>query len=107
MLQWVKPWMDEVKEMPMRGNELKILLYVTRSVPAIEGALMKEMGQAQRVVFGRMSVRKLVEMEFHRRVGAMCIGVCGPGGLADDVRASARRFMGKGKVDFWEEAFTW
>jgi len=107
MLEWVKPWMDELLEMPTRGNSLKILLYVTRSITEDDGAAMKETEHPQRIEFGRMPVRKLVEKEFHRRVGAMCIGVCGPGGLADDVRASSRALMGRGKVDFWEEAFTW
>ena len=49
----------------------------------------------------------MLEREFEMRVGAMCVGVCGPGALADDVRSAARGRVGEGKVDFWEEGFTW
>jgi predicted KAP-like P-loop ATPase len=30
-LEWVGRWMDELVNMPRRGNELKVLLYVTRT----------------------------------------------------------------------------
>ena len=56
---------------------------------------------------GRPDVRRIVQEEFEDRIGAMTIGVCGPGPLADDVRYAARGVMEQGKVDFWEEAFTW
>lgn len=57
---------------------------------------------------GRANILDIVERETEQRVGAMTIGVCGPGAFADDVRAAARGVMGRGKnVDFWEEAFTW
>lgn len=106
-LEWVRPYMDELLEMPTWGNSLKMSFYVTRSSIKDDHTALKEMGFSQQIKFGRMVVRRLVEEEFRERVGAMSIGVCGPGGLADDVRAFARSVMGRGKVDFWEEAFTW
>ena len=51
---------------------------------------------------GRTDVRKDIEREFAARIGAMTVGVCGPGALADDVRAAARGVIGKGNVDFRE-----
>jgi hypothetical protein len=108
-LEWVGRWMDELVNMPRRGNELKVLLYVTRTsvVESGNGVVFKETGGREEVTFGRMNVRDLVRREFENRVGAMCVGVCGPGGLADDVRMATREVMGLGKVDFWEESFTW
>lgn len=106
-LEWVKPWVDELLEMPMRGNALEFSFHVSRPNSQYDEAYMKEAGYPRHISFGRVDVRKVIEEEFGRRVGAMGISVCGPGGLADDVRSSARSFMEKGKVDFWEEAFTW
>jgi len=68
---------------------------------------MKETGLTPHIRFGRMRVRDLIQEEVQERVGAMSIGVCGPGALADDARAAARAVMDRGNVYFWEEAFTW
>ncbi|KAH8684445.1 ferric reductase like transmembrane component-domain-containing protein [Tricladium varicosporioides] len=113
-LSWIKPWFEELNSLPRRGCEFKILLYVTRSPglesPSRESVLKKETGASEHVTFGRMQVNDLVRGEFERRVGAMAVGVCGPGGLADDVRCAVRGVMsgnGGGNVDFWEESFTW
>jgi hypothetical protein len=108
-LEWVGQWVDELVNMPRRGNELKVLLYVTRTNvgESGNGVVFKETAVREEVKFGRMNVRDLVRGEFENRVGAMCVGVCGPGGLADDVRMATREVMGLGKVDFWEESFTW
>ncbi|KAE8453219.1 hypothetical protein EG329_011286 [Mollisiaceae sp. DMI_Dod_QoI] len=108
-LEWVGPWMDDILHMPRRDCQLKILLYVTRTALGRDhsGAVLKETGLSEHVTFGRMNVKKLIGMEFQDRVGAMSVGVCGPGGLADDVRSATRGVMGLGNVDFWEESFTW
>lgn len=108
-LKWVKPWLEEVLEMPMRESRVEIYFYVTRAIREEGDAVtVKETGGLlQHIEFGRMYVGQIVGREFQERVGAMTVGVCGPGGLADDVRASARALMNHGKVDFWEEAFTW
>lgn len=107
-LGWAREWIEELEKMPRRGCEFKILRYVTRrSVSEDDGSLVKEMGVDEHLVFGRMDVEDLLRREFVERVGAMCVGVCGPGGLSDNVRAAARGVMGCGYVDFWEESFTW
>ncbi|KAH8601388.1 ferric reductase like transmembrane component-domain-containing protein [Bisporella sp. PMI_857] len=93
-LDWAKPFMDELLEMPTRGNTLKILLYVSRPNRDIQDlAREKEAGDHHRVSFGRMHVGRVL--------------ICGPGALADDIRAAARAVMDQGNVGFWEEAFTW
>ncbi|KAF8862252.1 hypothetical protein BDZ45DRAFT_686999 [Acephala macrosclerotiorum] len=108
-LEWIGVWLDDILHMPRRESELKVLLYVTRTALGRDesGAVLKETDLSEHVTFGRVNVKGLVRGEFGERVGAMSIGVCGPGGLADDVREATRGVMGLGNVDFWEESFTW
>jgi hypothetical protein len=40
-------------------------------------------------------------------LGLCVLGFVGQVDLADDVRMATREVMGLGKVDFWEESFTW
>lgn len=142
-LEWVRPWMDSVLRLPGRRGILTIKLFVTRPRSPREicspsssvqmfpgrpdvGGLVREVvwgagptaaaggptgsglnangcgGQAQAQAAGG-------------RVGRTCVGVCGPGGLADSVRAATREVMALGgpggegnvAVDFVEECFTW
>lgn len=109
-LEWTRPFLDEILRIPRHGNLLKILAFVTRGMRRDSNGAdtAKEMGVNDfHVSFGRMNTQDLVLQEFRERAGAMCVGVCGPGGLADDVRAAARAMMDLGNVDFWEESFTW
>ena len=55
----------------------------------------------------RINVKDVVRKQFEERIGAMSIGVCGPGRFGDDVRDASRKLMTSGMLDFWEEAFTW
>lgn len=108
-LYWARPWLQELARMPRYGRELNIVLYVTqlRREPPFSEDQSTEALAEMKVRGGRPNINKLVDKHFGERVGALSIGVCGPGALADDVRKAARRVMIKGKVDFWEEAFTW
>ena len=103
-LEWVRPWMDEILAMPGRREVLTIQLYVTKPTQSRE-----IVSASARVVMlpGRPKPDVLVRKAFQERIGAMVVGVCGPGALADDVRASTRKVVGDGKCDFWEEGFTW
>ena len=56
---------------------------------------------------GKPNVERLVEMECREQIGAMGVGVCGPGGLGDDVRAAVRKRQGVRMVDLLEEGFGW
>ena len=103
-LQWARPWLEELSAMERYGRELEIVVYVTQLRNNVDP--FEEINHMQ-IRPGRANVQRLVDGYFEERIGAMTIGVCGPGALADDVRKAARGVMGKGKVDFWEEAFTW
>lgn len=61
----------------------------------------------EKVDYRRINVNEVVQEQFQERIGAMSIGVCGPGGFGDDVRNASRKLMTLGMLDFWEEAFTW
>ncbi|KAI4117773.1 MAG: hypothetical protein LQ345_002058 [Seirophora villosa] len=102
-LQWARPWLEQLSGMGRHGRELEILVYVSH----LRNVEFSIQSQEMEIRPGRAPVGKLVEYEFEERIGAMSIGVCGPGALGDDVRKEARAVMGRGKVDFWEEAFTW
>lgn len=114
-LDWIKPWMVKLSAMPKRGCQLVILRHVTgpfirESSP--KGATgvsvtVKEVTHENPFCIGRPNIAEILNRQFKSRVGAMTVGVCGPGALADDVRAAARKLMELGNVDFWEEAFTW
>ena len=103
-LEWVRPYMNALLRMPARRDVLRIQIFITRP-----GSARDVQSASERVMMfpGRPRPRVIVENEFQNRVGAMSVGVCGPGALADDVRDAARRVSDRGKVDFWEEAFTW
>ena len=102
-LQWARPWLEQLSRLDRHGRDLEIITHVTQLRSVEESIIPKEM----QIHPGRANVDKLIEYQFEERIGAMTIGVCGPGALADDVRNAARAVMSRGKVDFWEEAFTW
>jgi len=124
-LSWAKRWLDEMRAQELRGGaELKIVQYVTRrscEVPSTPSLQDTEAGKKEEqtinvrerekeadIRYGRMDVTKVIEEEFENRISSMNVSVCGPGGLADDVRTATREFMGRGGVvDFEEECFTW
>ena len=56
---------------------------------------------------GKPDVDALVGTETREMVGAMGVAVCGPGGLADDVRWAVRRRQGSRNIDLLEEGFGW
>lgn len=102
-LDWARPFLEQLSRMDTCGRELEIVVHVT----SLRGAYQSTEIPGMTIRPGRADVGKAVEHHFEERIGAMSIGVCGPGALADDVRKAARAVMGRGNVDFWEEAFTW
>ena len=101
----VRPWMDEIMQMPGRREMLKILLYVTK--PRTDETEYSSPGGTIRTHAGRCSPGDVLDQELPERVGASIISVCGPGAFADEVRAATRARMGTACIDFNEEAFTW
>jgi predicted ferric reductase len=103
-LEWVRPWMDKILQMPGRRDILTIKVFVTR--PKNPRDIVSPSSTVQ-MSSGRPNVSLLLEKEAREQVGAMVVTVCGPGGLADNVRQGVREIQEDGVVDFVEESFTW
>jgi predicted ferric reductase len=102
---WVRHWLDETMRLPGRRDILSISLFVTRPhKPNYVETPSRSVG----LFPGRPNIPMLLKKEVHRQMGAMCVTVCGPGSLADDVRAATREVQDQGTVvDFIEESFSW
>ncbi|KAI9886011.1 MAG: hypothetical protein M1823_002178 [Watsoniomyces obsoletus] len=103
-LEWVRPWMDEILQMPGRREVLKILLFVTK--PKSPREVISPSATVQ-MFPGRPQPEVILDKEIEERIGAMAVTVCGPGALADTVRHATRRRVDVASLDFIEEAFTW
>lgn len=103
-LEWIRPWMTEILAMPRRRDVLRIQLFVTRPRSTKE---IHSPSATVQMFPGKPNVDTLVEMEAREQVGAMGVSVCGPGGLADDVRMAVRRRQGVRNIEFVEEGFGW
>ncbi|ERS98151.1 hypothetical protein HMPREF1624_04932 [Sporothrix schenckii ATCC 58251] len=108
-LEWVRPWMDEIMRMPQRHEILQVRIFVTRPNQAFQAAqLGSSRSRTIQLHSGRPNIPVLVRKEVAEQAGAMCVTVCGPGALADDVRSAVRDVLDEGTVvDFIEESFTW
>lgn len=100
--------MDQILAMPNRKSVLKVLLFVTKPRSQSE---VRSRSETVRMFPGRCEPRVVLEGEVRSRVGAMAVGVCGPGAFGDEVRGAVRGLSdGEGEgavVDFVEESFTW
>ncbi|KAL8921386.1 MAG: hypothetical protein Q9172_004038 [Xanthocarpia lactea] len=85
-LRWARPWLEQLSRMERDGRELQIVTHVTQ-LRKVEPAMESEEMQIRS---GRAPIAKLVETQFEERIGAMTIGVCGPGALADDLETLVR-----------------
>lgn len=104
-LEWVRPWMDKVLRMENRVDVLRIKLFVTRPKNSKE---ILSPSQTVQIYPGRPNITTLLNQEVHEQLGAMCVTVCGPGSLADDVRLAVRKVQARRTVvDFVEESFSW
>lgn len=103
-LEWIRPWMTNILEIPRRREVLKILLYVTRPRNSKE---LHSPSSSVQMFPGRPNTRAIVDVEVENAIGAVGVSVCGVGALADDVRMATRRWMGKRAVEFQEESFSW
>ena len=103
-LEWVRPWMDVILCMPGRRDILTIKLFITRPKNASE---IHSPSATVQMFPGRPNIKVILNNEVKAQVGAMCVTVCGPGGLADNVREAVRDVQERGVVDFIEESFTW
>lgn len=108
-LEWVRPWMDEVMRLPQRHAVLQVRIFVTRPNRGFQAAQQgSSRSRTIQLHAGRPNIPVLLRKEVAEQAGAMCVTVCGPGALADDVRAAVREVLDEGTVvDFVEESFTW
>ncbi|KAF2213075.1 hypothetical protein CERZMDRAFT_39643 [Cercospora zeae-maydis SCOH1-5] len=103
-LEWVRTWMDQILRMEHRRELLKIQLFITK--PRHRGEVVSSTGSVQ-MFPGRCRPRAVIEKEIPDRIGSVGVTVCGPGALADDVRAACRAHVEDASLDFIEEAFTY
>ncbi|KAF4984426.1 hypothetical protein FZEAL_389 [Fusarium zealandicum] len=103
-LEWVRPYMDTILRIPNRKDILRIQIFVTRPQNPRD---IVSASTTVRMFPGRPNIPLLLQKEVQEQMGAMCVTVCGPGALADDVRGAARSVQGSSVVDFVEESFTW
>lgn len=103
-LEWVRIWMDRILRMEHRRDVLKIQLFVTK--PRHRGEVVSSTGSVQ-MFPGRCRPSAVIEKELPERIGSVAVTVCGPGALADDVRAACRKHVEHASLDFVEEAFTY
>lgn len=90
--------------MPHRRDILTIKVFITR--PKNPSEIASPSATVQ-MYPGRPNVKLPLEKEMQKQVGAMVVTVCGPGGLADNVRAGVCEVQEDAVVDFIEESFTW
>ena len=102
--EWVRSWMDLILCMPQRRDILTIKLFVTQPKHPSE---IQSPSTTVQMSSGRPNIKLILNNEVKEQVGAMCVTVCGPGGLADNVREAVREVQEHGVVDFIEESFTW
>lgn len=103
-LEWIRPFMDTVLQVPNRKDVLRIQVFVTRPTNPQD---IVSTSSTVTLFPGRPNIPLLLSKEVQEQVGAMVVSVCGPGALADDVRGAVRAVQGDTVVDFIEESFTW
>lgn len=103
-LEWVRPYMDTVLRIPNRKAILRVQIFVTRPQNPRD---ITSASTTVRMFPGRPNIPLLLQKEVQEQMGAMCVTVCGPGALADDVRGAVRMVQKRNVVDFVEESFTW
>ncbi|OAQ95768.1 hypothetical protein LLEC1_00375 [Akanthomyces lecanii] len=103
-LQWAEPWLSCLVAKSREIGMFEARVYITSR----EGFWAPDGADSDlQILSGRPDMTCIIREQVNCQVGAMCVTVCGPGGLADDVRQATRDVQTCGSVDFIEEAFTW
>lgn len=104
--EWIKPFMPDLLRVPDCGEILRIKVFTTRETR--ERAVSPPKSTTGISFYkGRPDVLSILKGEVQRQIGAMCVTVCGPGALADEVRQAVRIMQGQTVIDFCDESFTW
>ena len=103
-MEWVKPWMNEILHMEGRREVLMIRVHVSKPSKLIDQSKSKPTMQ---IIQGRVDPGAVLDEMLPTRIGAAMVSVCGPGALADEVRAAVRERIHQGNLELNEESFTW
>lgn len=103
-LEWIRPHLDALRRIPQSEDILRVKVYVTRLQSPSD---IIDANPTVRIIGGRPNLSLLLAEELAEQIGAMSVNVCGPGGLADDVREIVRQAQGATVIDFIEESFSW
>lgn len=105
-MEWVKPWMNEILHMEGRRDVLTIRVHVSQPSARIDRSKSKAKPTMQ-VIQGRADPAAVLDEFLPTRVGATMVSVCGPGALADEVRAAVRARIDVANIELNEESFSW
>jgi len=103
-IDWAEPWLSSLIHSSGHEGIFNPRIFITNprsdaeSIAFSHGAVIS---------FGRPNAAQIVTSEVGEQIGAMCVTVCGPGALSDDVRSAVRDVQDLSCVDFIEESFTW
>ncbi|KAI5850107.1 ferric reductase NAD binding domain-containing protein [Tricharina praecox] len=109
-ISWVSDWLEELWRLDARRGMLEVEIYVTRPCSQYD----TDMSGGPRVKWfaGRPQMEvilagMLAPTRMRGGRGALAVNVCGPGSLADNVRAAVRERVDEARIEFSEESFTW
>lgn len=115
-LVWIEGWIEQILSLmsSIEGFNFEMRIFVSKrqsgdiengtgigEIPGWSHDTMVSIGH------GRCDVDAIVGEVFRQRIGAMVVGVCGPGRLGDSVRGAVRKRMDEGSIDFVEEGFSY
>ena len=101
-LEWVRAWMEEILAMRVSPSVLRIMLFVSRQ----QNNDFHANSETFQIYSGRPNIEKLVRMIMEEQIGALCVSVCGPSSLSDDVRRAVRNNQYNRMIDLIEESFS-
>ena len=125
---WVSDWLEELWRLDAGREILEVEMYVTR--PSSRHGRDRGGGRRVKWFAGRPQMEvvlagMIAPTVAHGRRGALAVNgdfsqpsqrdivlivaflVCGPGSLADSVRAAVREKVDEARIEFSEESFTW
>lgn len=103
---WISSWLDELWDLDAGRCMFEVDIYVTRPSTVENAYTMSNV----KYFTGRPQAELIIDEmanNYDEYLGAMSVNVCGPGGLADGVRACVRDRSRTTRIEFSEESFTW
>lgn len=106
VLQWVKPYLQSIKDLRHSSkSKIGLDLFVTKQ----PGLSLPQNAEGFEIHHGRPDLSKAVGEQVNQDLSKrIFVSVCGPGNLADDLRQCVREALSAGaNLDFHEEGFGW